>query len=469
MLKTPDFSKSKILIVGDVMLDRYLHGDSSRLSPEAPVPVVKFSSSINRAGGAANVALNIISLGANVGILGLVGDDEEAKILNKILEEKGVTTYFNYTKKPTVCKSRIIVNKHQLVRLDNEDMFEPDDNFYKLFEDKVQQYDLVIISDYNKGTVINSTKIIDIASKYNKRTLVDPKQLDSLSYKGATIVTPNLKEFEQWVGQCSNDVEIEEKGKKLIKSSGWEYLLVTRSEKGMTLLSSQHNIIHFPSEVKDVFDVTGAGDTVIAMLGCMMSVSQTIDQSVRFANIAAGIAVSKFGTATVSVNEINNWLSNRQKKYTDIDNLCEILDSHRKNNEKIVFTNGCFDILHFGHVTYLKEAKSLGDILVIGINTDDSINRLKGDKRPIVPLDERMDILEALESVDYIISFSQDTPKELIKQIKPDILVKGGDYSSIKELVGHDFVISYGGDVKILSHIPNASTTNIIKKILQNN
>ena len=460
--------KSRILIIGEVMLDKYWHGSTSRISPEAPVPVVHVDSEENKVGGSGNVAMNCASLGAKTSIISFCGDDNNGYLANQILKKAGVKTYIKKIKHfTTITKLRILSKNQQLIRSDFEMPLKASlqDNALKTFQNKIHSTDVVIISDYGKGLISNLKHYISAANAEKKIIIVDPKGTDFRKYKGSTILTPNMSEFEAVVGSCKNLHEIELKAKKLIKQLSLNALLITRSEKGMTLVEKGKKSFNVPALAKDVYDVTGAGDTVVSVLASCLGAGITFRDSVVIANIAASIVVGKVGTSTVSPKEIIN---------TVPDNTYHINDTKRKiikriidlkeSGKKIVFTNGCFDILHPGHLSYLREAKNLGDILVIGLNSDTSVRRLKGTKRPINKQKDRSILLQSLSFVDYVIPFSEDTPKDLIKILSPDILVKGGDYK-IKDIEGADHVIENNGEVKILDFIHGYSSSNIIEKI----
>lgn len=460
--------KSRILIIGEVMLDKYWHGSTSRISPEAPVPVVHVDSEENKVGGSGNVAMNCASLGAKTSIISFCGDDDNGYLVNQILKKAGVKTYIKKIKHfTTITKLRILSKNQQLIRSDFEMPLKASlqDNALKTFQNKIHSTDVVIISDYGKGLISNLKHYISAAKAEKKIIIVDPKGTDFRKYKGSTILTPNMSEFEEVVGSCKNLHEIELKAKKLIKQLSLNALLITRSEKGMTLVEKGKKSFNVPALAKDVYDVTGAGDTVVSVLASCLGAGITFRDSVVIANIAASIVVGKVGTSTVSPKEIIN---------TVPDNTYHINDTKRKiikriidlkqSGKKIVFTNGCFDILHPGHLSYLREAKNLGDILVIGLNSDTSVRRLKGTKRPINKQKDRSILLQSLSFVDYVIPFSEDTPKDLIEILSPDILVKGGDYK-IKDIEGADHVIKNNGKVKILDFIHGYSSSNIIEKI----
>jgi D-beta-D-heptose 7-phosphate kinase / D-beta-D-heptose 1-phosphate adenosyltransferase len=467
-------NQARVLVVGDVMLDRYWHGDTGRISPEAPVPVVKVASLEDKAGGAANVAKNIAHLDGQVGLLGLIGQDDNGQTLQRILAAENIqSNLVEVEDKPTIAKMRVISRHQQVVRLDLEEQFsaEHSQQLLSRLKEVVDDYDLVVFSDYNKGALANIKAMITVAKEKGKTVLVDPKSSDLSLYRGADFITPNLSEFKL-VGGCTNtEQSLTDSARVLIKEAGIKAMLLTRSEHGMSLIDANEKY-DFPAQVREVSDVTGAGDTVIATLTTMLGAGMTAKDAVEVANIAAGIAVAKLGAATVSPEELSRKLGQYLRKtglhyQTPYDDVLKHIQFAKDNGEKIIFTNGCFDILHAGHVRYLAQAKAMGDRLVVGLNNDDSISRLKGAERPINPLDERAMVLSALASVDWVLPFGcekhNDTPTELIKQVNPDVLVKGGDYK-VEEIAGADFVLAQGGQVEVLSFLNGCSTSNVIKK-----
>ncbi len=473
-LEIPRFDNARILVLGDVMLDRYWHGATSRISPEAPVPVVRVEDIADSPGGAANVALNIAALGAACSLSGLVGVDREGEILNTALQSAGIHCDFLAIEgKPTITKLRVMSRHQQLIRLDFEERFSLSeatglrDKLAALLKDQ----DLVILSDYLKGALGDVTQLISEIRKVGIPILIDPKGSDFSRYKGASILTPNLHEFETIVGVCDTEEILVSKAQQLITELELQALLVTRGEHGMTLIRPGQQELHFPARSRDVFDVTGAGDTVISVLGAALAAGKPLPEAVALSNIAAGIAVSKVGTVAVSGPELRREVqadSDSDRGIMSREQLALALEDAKANGEKIVFTNGCFDIIHAGHVGYLQDARQQGDRLVVAVNDDASVTRLKGEGRPINSLDRRMAVLAGLESVDWVVGFSEDTPIPLLELLKPDVLIKGGDYK-ISEVVGADIVQAYGGEVKVLSFLDNCSTSNIVKKIRGDN
>jgi len=463
-------SKSNILVFGDVMLDRYVSGSVDRVSPEAPVPVLKPIKEEIRLGGAANVALNLSSLGSTVSLIGISGKDSSFAQISNLLKENKIKNEIVKSNLPTITKLRLLSSKQQLLRVDNEEEFTKEDwNSAKKRFDKsiaLNSNNLLIISDYGKGTLQDIPGLIKKAKTSKKIVLVDPKGDNFSKYKGADVITPNFSEFIGEVGTVKSEREITAKAKSLIKSLKLGALLVTRGSEGMTLFNKEKGKVirsDFPTQAQEVFDVSGAGDTVIASVAAALSTGLDMTSAVKLANVAAGIVVGKSGTATASISEIETHFTGEDLVFS----LKEAKKNSvmlRKNGKKVVFTNGCFDILHAGHVHYLEQAKELGDELVVGLNSDSSVKTLKGPSRPINNLEQRAKVLSSLKCVDRIVSFADETPIKLIKEIKPDLLVKGGDYKA-KDVVGHKEIKSWGGEVKIIPLVPGLSTTNIIKKL----
>jgi D-beta-D-heptose 7-phosphate kinase / D-beta-D-heptose 1-phosphate adenosyltransferase len=466
-----NFKDKHILVVGDVMLDRYWHGGTSRISPEAPVQVVKVSNIEDRPGGAANVALGLAKLGVSVTLIGVVGNDENADILSCCLEKEGVTCRFVRSETlPTITKLRVMSRHQQLIRLDfeeREDSLSQNDALAKTVEECLPESDAVIFSDYAKGCLADVQALIKLSNAAGVPSFVDPKGNDFSIYHGATLVKPNLLEFETIVGKCHSTKELEEKANTLREQFGWKALLVTRGEDGLILLSEDKPPFSLATAAKEVFDVTGAGDTVIAVLTAVYVTSKRFIDAVEYANQAAGYVVGKLGTASISAERLEAIMFQRSHSSNfgvlSPDDLLAQIKLAQMNGEKIVFTNGCFDILHPGHIAYMKQAKALGDRLIVAVNTDSSVKRLKGEKRPINNLIHRMSVLEGVGAIDWVTWFDEDTPKEIIEFLTPDVLVKGGDYS-IETIVGADHVLAHGGDVKVLTFVDGYSTTSIIEK-----
>ena len=462
---------ARVLVVGDAMLDRYWHGGTSRISPEAPVPVVRVEEADDRPGGAANVALNIASLGGHAGLAGLVGDDANADLLSTRLEDAGVSTHFQRSPDiPTITKLRVMSRNQQLIRLDFEQALGEVDTaaLTERVAAALEDVDLVILSDYGKGTLNRIEELIALVRAAGKRVLVDPKGSDFQRYRGASVITPNLTEFEAVVGACHSDEELAAKGEALRAELALEALLITRSEKGMTLIRGDHAPLHLPTRAREVFDVTGAGDTVIGVLGLALAANHGFPEAMTLANLAAGLVVAKPGTATLSIAELYTALhGDKLAEFGVIDEapLVEAVRAAQARGERVVMTNGCFDILHAGHVAYLEHARQLGDRLVVAVNDDASIGRLKGSKRPINPLARRMQVLSGLGAVDWVVPFAEDTPQRLIEAVLPDVLVKGGDYRP-EQIAGGQAVREAGGEVRVLGFEDGVSTTAMISTIL---
>lgn len=471
MATLPRFDNAQILVVGDLMLDRYWHGSTSRVSPEAPVPVVKVEDQQDRVGGAGNVGLNIAALGAGVRVVGVVGRDEAAGVLKSRLEAAGIQALLTEAKdKATITKLRVISRQQQLLRLDFEDAYSADDaaGIVEQVEQLLPQVQAMVLSDYAKGALHAPGELIALARAANIPVLVDPKGDDFSRYAGATLLTPNIAELEAVVGVCASEAELSEKGLALIAELGLEALLVTRGEKGMTLLRPGHKELHLPARAREVYDVTGAGDTVIAVLAAALTAGEDFPEAVTLANLAASIVVGKSGTAAVSAPELRRALQLEKGSERGVVNATQLLadlEDARSGGEKIVFTNGCFDLLHAGHVAYLEQARTLGDRLVVAVNSDESVRKLKGEGRPINTVNRRMAVLAGLEAVDWVVPFADDTPEALLAVLKPDILVKGGDYDK-EGVVGWEIVEAYGGEVRALNLVDDCSTTAMVEKIL---
>jgi len=464
--------RPNIAVVGDLMIDHYLWGACNRISPEAPVAVVSIDKESSVLGGAGNVINNLKSLGANISIFSVVGEDESAKEMKILLEEslaKSIHLFYEKGRKTTK-KSRIVASNQQVIRYDDESreniLLASQYHLLEALKKELFSYDLIILSDYGKGVLTPTlTKdIISIAKDFNTPVLVDPKGLDYSKYTGATLLTPNKKE-----ASIATDIEIVDETsltnaiKKLKDELQLEYSTITLSEDGIALLVDEVEII--PTVAREIFDVTGAGDTVIASLGVALSSGFTIHEACEFANKAAAVVVAKVGSATVTLNEVEEYehslnQGQSESKIKDFEQITRIAKRLKEQGRKIIFTNGCFDILHRGHATYLQKAKELGDILILGLNSDESIGRLKGENRPINNLEDRAFLIGALESIDFVVPFTQDTPYELIKLIEPNILVKGSDYEG-KEVVGSDIA----DEVILIDLVAGKSTTNLIGKI----
>ena len=475
MTKLPKFSDAKVLVIGDVMLDRFWRGEATRISPEAPVPVVKVAGVDDRPGGAGNVAINLAALGVETTLSGLVGDDEHAKQLRSAVEAKGVRWSVMPCPADTIVKLRVLSRNQQLIRMDFEAPLDDfaDESFLQYASNLIAEHDVVLLSDYAKGTLTNIGALISACRVLNKPVLVDPKGADFSRYAGATLITPNLSEFEAVVGAChQDDTVISARARDLCEQYGFEAVLVTRSERGMTLQSKEGEPLHLPALAREVFDVTGAGDTVISAMAAGLASQDSLENSTRLANVAAGLVVGKVGTATVTREELEGALLQSEGDVQDLPAFGVVTEQEavaavarlKAEGQRVVMTNGCFDLLHPGHVTYLSQAAALADVLIVAVNDDASVTRLKGSDRPINGIDSRMSVLAGLRSVSYVVPFSEDTPARLIEAISPDVLVKGGDYA-INEIAGHEHVLESGGEVIILDFVEGFSTTATIKRI----
>ncbi len=466
-----NFTGASVLVVGDIILDQYYYGNVSRISPEAPVPVVKIVRSAWNLGGAGYVANNIAHLKSRCFLIGLAGNDDNRRILENLLKHEEINYEIIEALYPTTTKVRVIGERQQMIRLDFEktpgQIPQTDEAMMDLVKVKIAKYindaNVIIISDYGKGffTPDLCRYLINIANRDNKITIVDPKGSNWDKYKNATVITPNVKELSEAAGRLVQniDTEVEKSGIELLNKYNFKNILVTRSDKGMSFINTSETH-HIPTDAIEVFDVSGAGDTVVAALAVCVSIGMNWIESVKIANRAAGIVVSKSGTVPININELeDSFVEKENAKILNLELLHNKLVYLRKMDKKIVFTNGCFDILHRGHINYLRKAKDLGDILIIGLNSDQSVRRLKGEKRPFNKLEDRAEILSCLEFVDFVTVFDEDTPYNLIKSVRPDILVKGGDYKA-EEVVGREFA----SETVILPFLEGYSTTDIIRK-----
>lgn len=474
MANIPDFQKAKVLVIGDVMLDRFWHGSASRMSPEAPVPVVNVGMVDDRPGGAGNVAVNLAALGVETTLSGLAGDDEHARILRKAVEQRGVRWSVMPCEAETIVKLRVLSRNQQLIRMDFEQPLDEfaDEMFIQYVSNLIAEHDAVLLSDYAKGTLSRIGALIDACREQNISCLVDPKGSDFSRYRGATMITPNLSEFEAVAGPCNqSDTLISDAARAMCDDYGFDAVLVTRSEQGMTLQPRDAGPMHLPALAKEVFDVTGAGDTVISAVAAGIATQTSLEHATRLANIAAGLVVGKVGTASISRDELARAADADSMVHVIADfgvveetSLMAAIAKLKANNQRVVMTNGCFDLLHPGHVSYLESAAALGDALIVAVNDDASVSRLKGPDRPVNALGARMEVLAGLRSVAYVVSFSEDTPARLIEAVSPDVLVKGGDYV-VSQIAGHEHVLATGGEVIILDFLEGHSTTATLSRI----
>ncbi len=469
----------RALVIGDLMLDEYLWGKAERISPEAPVQVVDVTREELRLGGAGNVVNNLVALGCGVTVCSVIGGDENGTILQHVFSGKGVDTsgVFEDPLRTTSKKTRVVAVNQQIVRIDRESR----ESISGDFEERIlaflaargREFQVILVSDYAKGVLTPRllAGITTAARNLGVPVVVDPKGNDYGRYRGATILTPNRREAEIASGVMIRDEEsLAHAATDLLAAGEFEALLITRSEQGMSLFLRDGGKIHIPTVAREVYDVTGAGDTVLAVLGVALASGLDFAGAARLANVAAGIAVGKVGTSTVSpaeiIAEVSHSHPDSDTKIKNLDVLAGIISAEKEKGRRVVFTNGCFDLIHVGHVKYLQKARSLGDLLVLGLNSDASVRRLKGEMRPLIGEAERAHILAALDCVDYVVIFDEDTPLRLIETLKPLVLVKGGDYTP-EGVVGKDVVEAYGGRVELVEFVDGRSTTNIIEKILK--
>jgi D-beta-D-heptose 7-phosphate kinase/D-beta-D-heptose 1-phosphate adenosyltransferase len=462
----------KILVIGDLMIDHYLWGSCERISPEAPVQIVDIAKETTVLGGGGNVINNLKALGANVSVSGVIGSDENGRELINLLKNIGVDVggIIVQNGRKTSKKSRVIAASQQILRYDKESKEEIEESsvekILNSLTNSVSSYDAVILSDYGKGVLTDELcqGVMRLCNKAGVKVLVDPKGSDYSKYSGAYLLTPNKKE-----AMLATKIEIKDKTSlkeallKMKKEADLAISLITLSEDGIAVFDDEMKI--FPTVAKEVFDVTGAGDTVIASIAFAISAKKSIEDAAKFANLAAGVVVGKIGSATVTLDEIEEYEATLHKSTSEahiksFEEIKAVVERYRANGKKVVFTNGCFDILHVGHVKYLQIAKSFGDILIVGLNSDASVSRLKGPSRPVNIAEDRAYLLAALEAVDFVVPFEEDTPYELIKMIRPDTLVKGGDYEG-KSVVGTEFA----GELKLVDFVDGKSTTKTIQKI----
>ena len=466
----------KLLVIGDLMIDHYLWGACERVSPEAPVQVVNIDNESTLLGGAGNVINNLKALGANVDVIGIVGECETSDELKGLLNDIEVDTKYLFIEQDRITskKSRIIASQQQVARYDRESTIEinnkSQNHILDTFTKIIANYDLVLLSDYGKGILTNklTQSLINVANKYGKKVLIDPKGSDYSKYKGAYLLTPNIKEASEATKiNIIDDTSLNQAIIQLKSQFDLDISLITLSDKGVAVYDDEFRI--HPTFAREVFDVTGAGDTVLASLGFALACDLNIDEAIEFSNFAAGVVVGKIGSATTTLNEIIEYESSLNKSFSEehIKTLNEIIPlctELKARGKRVVFTNGCFDLLHAGHVKYLETAKSFGDVLIIGLNSDRSVTALKGEGRPINVQMDRSYILAALEVVDYVVIFDEDTPYKLIKAIKPHTLVKGGDYEG-KEVIGQDIA----DELKLVEFLDGKSSTQTIEKIKQYN
>jgi D-beta-D-heptose 7-phosphate kinase/D-beta-D-heptose 1-phosphate adenosyltransferase len=468
----------RALVIGDLMLDEYLWGRAERISPEAPVQVVEVTREDLRLGGAGNVVNNLAALGCSVSVCSVIGADENGTLLRRAFEAKGVDLegLFEDPERRTSKKTRVIAANQQIVRIDRETRSpigtQSEQGMLDYLSACGRKFDVIIVSDYLKGVLTPEvlSAVCQAGRALGIPVVVDPKGNDYTKYRGATLLTPNRKEAEIASGVPITDQDsLERAAGALLSELALDALLITRSEAGMSLFPAQGTAVHIPTVAREVFDVTGAGDTVISVLSLGLACGLPLSESAWVANVAAGIAVGKLGTSTVSpqeiVAEVGHGLKDSDSKIKNLDVLAHIIAQERSRGKQVVFTNGCFDLLHVGHVKYLQKARGLGDLLVVGLNSDASVRRLKGERRPLIEESERAHILAALDCIDFVVLFDEDTPLKVIGALSPSVLVKGGDYN-IDEVVGRELVEAGGGRVELVQFVDGRSTSRIIEKIL---
>jgi len=472
--------RPRIMVVGDLILDEYIWGSVSRISPEAPVPILETKSENLTLGGAANVANNLVALGCEVHLVGAIGHDEKGDKLLSLIEEKKISSkgIFRFVYRPTTSKIRVIGHNQQILRIDKEDnrpiTEETENKIIKFINKTLPDMDIVICSDYRKG--ILTEKVFSAtthrANNSKKRVLVDPKSSNFELYRGATIITPNQFEVEEAVPiKIQDKIDLDRAAEYLLNLTHAKAILITRGKDGMTLYPNKEKPIDIPTQAKEVFDVTGAGDTVVSILAMALAIGFNYQDSAWLSNMAASIVVGKIGTAVVTLPEIDEYLHEEMlrtsKAVLNLEELTKTVSLAKSVGKTVVFTNGCFDLIHGGHIEFLQKARAKGDLLVVGLNSDKSVKAIKGNGRPIKGEKERANIISALKSVDYITVFDETTPEKIISEIRPDILVKGDDYD-VDEVVGREIVEGYGAKVELIPVVKGLSTTNIVTKILKN-
>lgn len=469
--------KLRVLVVGDLILDRYIWGNIDRVSPEAPVGILHVRSENETLGGACNVAANLAHLGVRAKLVGVVGNDPEGKKIRSLLKTAGIpaTGVLTDPNRPTTKKTRLIAQNQQLLRIDRESVeslsHRMEEQIGRAIRKEMERVQGVVVSDYGKGVLTDSllSLIFKEARRRGISSIVDPKGKDFKKYRGVTVITPNQKEAAIAAGiDIKKEADFHSAARRLFQLTDAGAVMITRGPGGISLFEKGGTRSQFPAEAKQVYDVTGAGDTVVAVFGAACFAGAGLGESARLANVAAGIQVGKLGTAVVTRSEIEHYLETQtlygREKIVVRQELLQRIGPIRAGRKKIVFTNGCFDLLHIGHIKYLQKARSLGDFLVVGLNSDESVRRLKGPARPLIDEVERSHILAALDCVDLVVIFSEDTPLNLIRAVRPDVLVKGADYT-VEEVVGHDEVSRWNGRVELVPLVKGKSTTEIIRRI----
>ncbi|MBI1987651.1 MAG: D-glycero-beta-D-manno-heptose-7-phosphate kinase [Nitrospinae bacterium] len=467
----------KVLVVGDLILDEYLWGNIDRISPEAPVPVLEWKEENLALGGAANVAHNLKHLGVQVFLAGVHGADEKGARLRALLQTAKIDVggVIEDDSRHTTSKTRVLAHNQQILRIDREARHAifpaMEGKLWGYIEQVLPQVAGVICSDYQKGVLSESllSNLLRRAHALKIPVLIDPKGRDYGRYRGATVLTPNQKEAEAASGvEIHEEKDLETAGRSLLETVASDYLLITRGKDGMSLMSRGGPLQHIPTLAREVFDVTGAGDTVISVFGIGLFLGGDPLQAARLANLAAGLVVAKVGTAPVCRQELIERVAEeihfRKKRVVTLGELRPLVNLAKSQGKRIVFTNGCFDLLHVGHIHYLQKARALGDLLIVGLNDDASVRQLKGLDRPLISQEDRASILAALGCIDHVVIFSELTPENLIREIRPHVLVKGGDYS-LETVVGREMVESYGGRVELIPYIEGRSTSDLVQQI----
>ncbi len=471
------FNRCKVMVVGDLMIDEYLWGEVDRISPEAPVQIVSVTNEDYTLGGSGNVVNNLAALGAKVYAAGVIGAGRDGQLLLNKFNELGVDTagIIQEPDRPTTRKTRIIASNQHVLRIDRETREGISnhtlDVLLRFIEDKLPEVDVVLISDYGKGLITNNlmSRLIGAAQKHGKITIADPKGIDFSKYSGVSLLTPNKKEAALAAGvEITNDSTLFEAGARILAATGINKLLITCGKDGMVLFEKNKKPYKIRAEARQVYDVSGAGDTVLAVIGLAIASGASFEDGAALANTAAGIVVGKVGTATVSIKELTSALSpyfdEAALKYKSLSELPVLILELRKKSKKLVLTNGCFDLLHTGHIFLFSASKQLGDVLIVAIDDDDSVKKLKGPGRPVISARERVRILSALDTVDYVVVFSSAGLKELIEIVRPDVLAKGSNYSS-EEVFGRELVEQFGGRVALIPVTENISSSGIINNI----
>lgn len=471
------FAQCHLLVIGDLMIDEYVWGDVARISPEAPVQVVSVNNEEYTLGGAGNVVNNLVTLGAKVSVLGVTGADSDGELLHNQLKALGADTrgVIEEAKRPTTKKTRIIAERQQVLRIDRESRREvaapTSAALLKQAEAIIPEVDIILISDYGKGLITSSliAKLVTIAEKHGKLTIADPKGMDFSKYSGVSLITPNQKEASQAAGMEINaDNPLTAIGNKLLNNLDIHNLLITCGKDGMIFFEGNEKPYQIGTRAREVYDVSGAGDTVISVLGLGIAAGCSFHEAIALANTAAGIVVGKVGTATATPKELEQELlqspdetASKSRSLKELSDLCK---KFHKSRKRIVMTNGCFDLLHVGHIKLLSASKDLGDVLIVAIDDDESVTRLKGAGRPVINAEERVKILSALDSIDYVLVFSSDELDKVLETLRPDVLTKGSDYDS-EGVRGREIVESYGGRIALIPFDEEISSTQIINNI----